>query len=550
MTMALQAFMDTIKDKTTEPFCIETPHGRMLFAVIRRNKFLLDETIIGLMDKRLWGCIQCCETAIMFKDDSIGGIPLLPLMKGPLHDADETARLAMIEKICKESERYPIVDIYIFREKRKDPTEHYEPGQLEREKGFLGGFVDTKGGFPHINLPLPIEIPNETLVLYHALYYRYIKLGQLIRLIERAIIQGQASFDLMIASCDAVSNTDKYLPALKWVKTILEKLEESPVPLDKMDLLQQFMFFMPFLLETHFAPDASNGVISFHCHYLSECINKLLGKAEDIADLEAKMARNVDPTKLGIKTAPATERQLQSFRDMVGSFTVTAANPDDLPSGVRVSQSIEPGAAIARPSEQPGAAIAHPARGFASRVLNRDIIPSIRTIDALFRYCVTNPTVKLSVKKYRNVMLIGTTTMDEKYLSVPYFWGYPQIKNSSTKKDEPVPPEMYGMSQEWLKVTHIIPMWKDCKNHTIGRNAMFVIEGATYPTPIRLGSGLFLDSKYHAHERAFQEMLPIMTVNPGPTALGLGISARDQYNSIFPIQFRLDGIDITISYLF
>lgn len=535
--MAFQAIMDTIEDKATEPFCIETPQGRMLFAVIRRKiNFFRFDTTFSERDKRLWGCEQCCATGSKFRYHFIGGIPLLVVMNGPLHDPDETNRLAEIKRIYVGSHNDPIDDIQILRQPEKNPAKKdQDPGLLQDQQKYLGGFLPRHGGFDHLNLPLPTDIPDETLVLYQALYNRYIKQGQLTRLIEKALLQGPASFDIMIASCDKVSSTDKYLPALKWVKEILTALDESPIPLSKMDLLQQFMFLMPFLLQTHFAPDASDGVVSFHCLYLKECIDKLLGKAEDISDLEKKMARNTDPAKLGIKTAPASDRQLQSFQQMVGPFTVTAADPNILPNSVLTSQPVDPGAAVAPP-----------ATGFAARVSKTEIIRSIKTISDLCNYLADKPSTPVYIQKFNGgVCTIANTTMDQQYLSVPYFWGFPQEKDGKF-----VSPESYGMRNEWLKVTHIIAMWKDCMPHTCGRLTMFVIEGATFPNSLRIGNGIFLNALYHAHERAFQDSLPMMTINHGPIALGLGVSTQNQYNNINPTNFRVDGVDIKISRLF
>lgn len=531
--MTLKAIMDTIQDKTTEPFCIDTPSGPMLFAVVRErdNK---DFSFYGKNNHILWKCDQCCTIGSMYHTHYIGGIPLLVVMNGPLHDADETDRLAQVERICMKSRGNPVVDVQILCLPIKNPNRD-DPGFASDQNKYLGGFVPSLGGFNHLNLLLPTNIPAETLVLYQALYDRYIKRGQLSRLIEKARIQGPASFDIMIASCDKVSSTDKYLPALKWVKEILKALDESPIPLSKMDLLQQFMFLMPFLLQTHFAPDASDGVVSFYCLYLKECIDKLLGKAEDISDLEKKMARNTDPAKLGIKTSPASDRQLQSFQQMVGPFTVTAADPNTLPNSVRTSQPVDPGAAVA-----------HPATGFAARVSRPEIIRSLKTISALCDFLADKPSIPVYIKKFTGgVCTIANTTMDRQYLSVPYFWGFPREKDGKF-----VTPDSYGMINEWLKVTHIIPMWKDCMPHTCGRVAMFVIEGATFPNSLRIGNGALLNTLYHAHERAFQDSLPMMAVNHGPVALGLGVSTQNQYNNITPTYFRVDGVDINISRLF
>ena len=220
---------------------------------------------------------------------------------------------------------------------------------------------------------------------------------------------------------------------------------------------------------------------------------------------------------------------------MVGPFTVTAADPNTLPNSVRTSQPIEPGAAVA-----------HPATGFAARVSKADTLRTIKTISDLFDYVVEYPSTEVRIRKFNGgVCTIANTTMDHQYLNVPYFWGFPQEKNG-----EFVSPMSYGMNDYWLKVTHIIAMWKDCMPHTCGRLAMFVIEGATFPNSLRIGNGLFLNAEYHAHKRAFQDSLPMLTVNPGPIALGLGVNTQNEHNNINPTDFRVDGVDIKISRLF
>lgn len=524
--MSFQTIMDTIKDKTIEQFRINTTHGNMIFAIVRQSNY---DNLFGVKDGRLWNCRNCCKAYNMYHNYTIGGIPILSIMMGPLQEKGEESLLAHITELCMETKDNPIIDIQILRQPNKEDA----PGS--KAKNFLGGFVDIEGSFDHINLPLPTDIPNETLVLYQAMYNRYIKQGQLIRLIKKAKDHGVDSCDIMITACDTVSGADRFLPALRWIKDLLTKLGESEIELDTMNLIQKFMFLMPFLIASHHGPDPYDGAVSFHCVHLAEIIG-MFEAAPNLPGLIGLMKERLNPITRGVKTVEASESQLSAFKILVGTYVNNTVNPDLLPNVVRMLNLGEPGDAPV--NAQPVAV------GFAAKVSKSDKIKSLKTIDAMVKYMAENPHTELSIKKFNSVMVIVTTTMNPDLLCVPYFWGYP------TEAQKIVQSEQYGMISEWLKVTHIIPMWKDIGHHDSGRQSMFVIEGATYPGRLRIGHQSFLKSSYHSYARAFQDSIPAMTVNPGPTALGLGVGAKDQYNNTDPTQFRLDGIDITISRLF
>jgi hypothetical protein len=291
-------------------------------------------------------------------------------------------------------------------------------------------------------------------------------------------------------------------------------------------------------MQTHFERDQFDGVVSFHCVHLAEIIG-MFEVAPNLPGLVGLMKERLNPITRGVKVAPASEMQQTAFKNMVGEYVNNTVNPDRLPNVVCASivcnDLIEPGDVPV--NEQPVV-------GFAAKVSKSDKIKSLKTIDVLVKYMAENPHTELSIKKFNGVLVIVTTTMNPDLLCVPYFWGYP------TEAQKIVQSEQYGMSSEWLKVTHIIPMWKDIGHHDSGRQSLFVIEGATYPVRLRIGHQSFLKSSYHSYARAFQDSIPAMTINPGPSALGLGVGAKDQYNNTDPKQFRLDGIDITISRLF
>jgi len=403
-----------------------------------------------------------------------------------------------------------------------------------------------EGGFDHIHMKISKEnqcdasFTPEEYILFNGAINRYIIQGQMKRLVDRLVEQGYESVLILENCLEKVTYGHTFLMSIRWAKTFFQELATYPQTLKQMNPKVLFMFFMKNLLEGTLGPDLYSGAVCFELATLDQ----LLGCLEVAKNEKAIMAMcedRLNPLKYQRPTAPPSVGKINVAKSLLGDFTVSVAAVSDHPNAVPVGRIISPSTSAMSGYDALTTATTKPKSTFASRCAYEPSVTNIKTVKNLVDYVKKFPGIKVQIKTTHSPMYLANTTLDQKFLCVPFMWAFCVIS-----------PTSWGMST-WGNITDIIPTWETLpKSH---KNVLFVIENVTMPSnTVVCTIPSFLSSEYIRTCRVtFEALMGTMKlIIPENTRLACGIGANVKNENNYlqsPITIKIGGKEIVISKL-
>jgi len=404
------------------------------------------------------------------------------------------------------------------------------------------------GGFNHWAKVIPESdrsspsLSAATIHLYEAVISRYITRGQMISLVDSAIEQGIDSFELLVKILDDVTYGKTFLPATRWLMSIVTDFTtRGKKSCSWMSDKEKYTILIPYLINSPIGNDMYDCAVAFFCQTGKQLID-LMKDAHD-EDAMAKLCKaRLDPRNYQRPTAEPRAGQVIKAIEHLEEFTNTVMQLSELelyhPNMVTV---IKPNSSSSMYgfAKQLEAVAAKP-KTFAEKAT----FSNIKTVDDLLKFAASNQAI-IEIKNENenpSSMYLATTTLPKEKCTVPHFWIF---TNKSLDYN-------FGISQEWVTVSHIVPLWKNIKL-TTWLNVLFVLDIKKTNDLKNCCIPQFLSSAYsRICGTAFNDLNNKTNVNvpKGPLAAGYGASATNEKMDLNrPITVRINGKVIVINRL-
>ena len=519
-----------------EPYTILVK-GRELKGLIKHNS--PDTSKVTHVTQQLHKC-RCCVSRIkdLFKlCDKKGPILLPEKVMECVGDDFNKEKYEEIHKVSQSVGRHDILEFVFLRE------------------SYLYNHQPMEGGFKHFHINVPIEnqcdssFTQKEYELFEGAITRYIIQEQMIRLIGRLEVQGLESLCILESCLQKVAYGDKFLLAVRWAKTILDDIKTNNYTLQSMNPKKRFLFYMKHLLSGTLAPDLSNGTVCYECQTLAQLV-ELLEVAKNEKAMMTICEDRLNPSKYQRPTVSASAGQINTAMKLLGDFTISVAkissHPIAVPVGVKTIKDLS-SSAMSGFNVQMEKVSKNKKSTFADRCVGSSMftkVNDLKTINDIIEFVINYPEIEVQMNTSGcSPMYLADTTLDPKYLCVPFMWSF---LNG-------VQPSNWDMST-WSTVTHIIPTWKSLSG-TNHKNALFVIKNAKIPTNTSVCTiPEFLSSEYTRTCRtAFEGLRKTMKLiipTDEPLAIGIGTSAKNESFDLYKnITFKIEGFEIIISKL-
>ena len=519
-----------------EPYTISIK-SRELRGLFKHNS--PETSKITLVTQKLHNC-RCCTSRIkdLFKLCDKKGQILLPekVMKCVGDDSNKE-KYEEIHKVSQSVHRHDILDFVFLRE------------------SYLYNHQPMEGGFKHFYINVPIEkqcdlsFTQKEYELFEGAITRYIIQGQMIRLIDRLVVQGFDSLCILESCLQKVAYGDKFLLAVRWAKMLLDDIKTNNYTLKYMNPRERFVFYMKHLLNGTLSPDLSSGTVCYECQTLTQLV-ELLEVSKNEKAMMTICEDRLNPSKYQRPTVSASAGQVGTAIELLGDFSISVAkissHPNAVPVGVKTNKDSS-SSAMNGFTAQMVKASKEKKSTFADRCVNSSMftkVNDLKSINDIIEFVIKHPEIEIQMKTSGcTPMYLAETTLSQDKLCVPFMWLFLNR----------VSPSNWGMNT-WSTVTHIIPTWKSL-SRTNHKNALFVIKNAKVPTSTHVCTlPEFLSSEYTRTCRtAFEGLKNTMKLNiptDEPLAIGIGTSAKNEsYDLYTSITFKIEGFEIIISKL-
>lgn len=429
----------------------------------------------------------------------------------------------------KQSCQQPIDGIYVLNERN------------------LFGYKshDSEKGFPHFYVNIPEESRTDSsidIALIQSAFNRYIYQGQLRRVVDRLLIQGRASCEILEKILGDVHYGNTFLPALRWAMKIIDDLGSQS--LDRMSTKDQYLFLFKHLLDQKLSKDLYSGAVSFSCQTLAQLV-ELMECAKSEEAMRKLTEDRLSPLNYQRPTADPSSGNVEEAMRLLGDFSITVApiSAHDAIS-VGVQKSDEFSALKGFEALKLSADTRKKPETFADRCGGSKAAKTkaITTMEQLMLYCQENPEACVQIHTAGQCTLYyAETTLGKDKLCVPFTWAF-QLGDSPSK---------WKIGQI-ATVTHIIPGYRKLRR-TKWQNILFVVEGAEMSPDTKVNTfPEFLSSEYNrtcgkAYE-ALKNTMKLSIPTDEPLAFGVGTSASDEHGRLCSnIKLIVDGIDVTIT---
>ena len=521
-----------------EPYMVHIK-GRNLKGLFKHNS--PDTSKVTQVTQQLHKC-RCCASRIkeMFKlSDKKGSIILPENVMSVIGDDFNRKSYEEIQKVTHTVCRHDIVGFVFLHD------------------SYLYNYQPMEGGFKHFHINISEENQSDTsfaleeYILFEGAITRYIVQKQMCRLIDRLVVQGPASLQILESCLQKVAYGDKFLMSVRWAKTLLEDLGTHQKNLDQMNPKTKFIFYMKHLLNGTLAPDLSSGTVCYECQTLAQLV-ELMEVAKNEKAMMSICEDRLNPTKYQRPTAPATAGQVSVAMKHLGDFTISVAKISSYPNavlvGVKTIKDSSSSAMNGFTAQMDKACIKEKKSTFADRCIGGIIfteVNELKTIKDVINFIKKHPEVEVQINTTGlSPMYLAETTLSQDKLCVPFMWSF--INSQS--------PSLWNMSK-WSTITHIIPIWESLSGTAYARNAMFIIKDAKMPSNTEVCTfPEFLSSEYTRTCRtAFEGLKKTMKLiipTDEPLAFGVGTSSKDENHNLYTnITLKILDIEIIISKL-
>ena len=524
----LLAEANAIRQLSPFSFEYDGKHVNFLISHKRSNNCYKAGTAI----RNTFGCRRCglfTEMASMLSDQN--GQIFLP--SDVMHNVEtdiyrEDYHLAHkeIEKSCQE----PIDGIHVLNQ---DHLFGYS--SRDHEKHFL-----------HFHVKIPREYKLDSSIdesLIQGAFNRYIHQGQMKRVVDRLLVQGKASCEILEKILGDVHYGNTFLPALRWAMKIVDDIGSQS--LDRMSEKDQYLFLFKHLLDQKLSKDLYSGAVSFSCQTLAQLVD-LMECAKSEEAMKKLTEDRLSPLNYQRPTADPSTGNVEEAMRLLGDFSIKVAPISAYQDAISIG--------VQKPDEFSAL------KGFEALKLSADArkkpetfadrcggskaakIKAITTVEQLVLYCQENPEVCIQIHTPGHYTLYyAETTLRQDKLCVPFTWAF-QLGDSPSK----------WKISSIAKVTHIIPGYRKLRR-TKWHNVLFVVEGAEMSPDTKVNTfPEFLSSEYNrtcgkAYE-ALKNTMKLGIPTNEPLAFGIGTSSSDEHGRLCSnISLIVDGVDVTIS---
>ena len=378
-----------------------------------------------------------------------------------------------------------------------------------------------------------------------------------------------ASLELMDVCCKKANYGDTFLKTVLWLKkfTILYKNKYNNLPFNQIKQKDKFIILTLLLFNGNMTK-GSDGYVCTNFHQANNNVIDLMkGATDEVAMIKMLESRlnphnylRRDPNKvlseqvidnaiaiLGeFKNTVMTHKQLTELKDCIILNNSIAVEVD---SSLYGFSKMKLETKELNDSSKP--------KGFAARCgsPNKANILNIKTIQELIEYINQmslinqNTIVEIMPKGCAPITLVDSPLVNkvddegDRLLKVPFMWIFHNniggFENTTLKN-----------TNEYKRVSHILPMWgfSNHKNVYFGIDININITGnCCFP--------VFLSDKYTrtlgpAFEK-LNKLTPLVVPENEKLGFGIGMSAVDRDLKLMkPLQFRVDGVEITINKLY
>jgi len=430
----------------------------------------------------------------------------------------------------KQSCQQPIDGIYVLNERN------------------LFGYKshDSEKGFPHFYVNIPEESRTDSsidIALIQSAFNRYIYQGQLRRVVDRLLIQGRASCEILEKILGDVHYGNTFLPALRWAMKIVDDIGSRS--LDRMSEKDQYLFLFKHLLDQKLSKDLYSGAVSFSCQTLNQLVD-LMECAKSEEAMKKLVEDRLSPLNYQRPTADPSSGNVDEAMRLLGDFSIKvapiSAHQDAVSIGVQKSDEFS--ALKGFEALKLSADTRKKTETFADRCGGSKAakIKAITTIEQLMLFCQENPEACVQIHTAGQcTMYYAETTLGQDKLCVPFTWAF-QLGDSPSK----------WKIGSIAKVTHIVPGYRKLRR-TKWQNILFVVEGAEMSPDTKVNTfPEFLSSEYNrtcgkAYE-ALKNTMKLSIPTDEPLAFGIGTSSSDEHGRLYSnISLIVDGVDVTIS---
>ena len=482
--------------------------------------------------RNTFGCQRCgffTEMASRYTDQN-GPIFLTSDVMHHIETDIHREAYQLAHEEIKQSCQQPIDGIYVLNQR------------------YLFGYTshDSEKKFPHFHINIPDESRTDSSIdtaLIQAGFNRYIYQGQLKRVVNRLLVQGKASCEILERILGDVHYGNTFLPTLRWAMKIVDDIGSRS--LDRMSEKDQYLFLFKHLLDQKLSKDLYSGAVSFSCQTLAQLV-ELMECAKSEEAMRKLTEDRLSPLNYQRPTADPSSGNVEEAMRLLGDFSIKvapiSAHSDVVSIGVQKSDEFS--ALKGFEALKLSADTRKKPETFADRCGGSKAakIKAITTIEQLVLYCQENPEVRVQIHTVgQHTMYYAETTLGQDKLCVPFTWAF-QLGDSPSK---------WKIGQI-ATVTHIVPGYKRLRR-TKWQNVLFVVEGAEMSPDTKVNTfPEFLSSEYNrtcgkAYE-ALKNTMKLCIPTDEPLAFGIGTSSSDEHGRLFSnISLIVDGIDVTIS---
>lgn len=424
----------------------------------------------------------------------------------------------------------------------------------------------------HVKGHIITSSTEEQIILYKNAIKKYVidEPSMFFNFVNRCIIQGMNSFELMSKILDKVSYGNQFKPALNWIISVINDLERKQKLWTYFSDLEKIEFGAHHIIRAGVKKDFTGSVaLLFQTAYNN--ILDILEISTDEQALAKLCSERLNPITHCRPTKEPTIGQAKTAISLLGNFQNSIMKVDDamkiIPETVfhnkhthiqntsssmfgfqkQIEKQIEKQREITSTSNPKNIT------SFASRCGPSSEIQNISTIREFVEYAKKNKnlTVEIKVPKSINIVYIAETTLPKEKINHRHFWEY--LPKSANYTD-------YGIRNEWERVTATVPMYEYIKGV---ENFVFVIDGIN-KSKIRNSDKIpnccfpsFLATEYQrVCGTSFEKLIHTTNVEvpDGDLMIGIGFSVINktittQNPSMFgqAIQLKVNGIPISIT---
>ena len=413
---------------------------------------------------------------------------------------------------------------------------------------YLFGYTshDLEKKFPHFHIKISKEHKLDSSIdeaLIQGAFNRYIHQGQMKRVVDRLLVQGKTSCEILEKILGDVHYGNTFLPALRWAMKIVDDIGSQS--LDRMSEKDQYLFLFKHLLDQKLSKDLYSGAVSFSCQTLAQLVD-LMECAKSEEAMKKLTEDRLSPLNYQRPTADPSTGNVEEAMRLLGDFSIKVAPISAYQDAISIG--------VQKPDEFSAL------KGFEALKLSADArkkpetfadrcggskaakIKAITTVEQLVLYCQENPEACVQIHTTGHYTLYyAETTLGQDKLCVPFTWAF-QLGDSPSK----------WKISSIAKVTHIIPGYRKLRR-TKWHNVLFVVEGAEMSPDTKVNTfPEFLSSEYNrtcgkAYE-ALKNTMKLDIPTNEPLAFGIGTSSSDEHGRLCSnISLIVDGVDVTIS---